>query len=192
MLAQGCPVAATLPAHCRLALPIEHMDAIPEDLILQLTAALSESGVSAERLDLEFSESSLTADSDTLYYSLAALRDVGVGLVLSGLGTGVTSLTLLRDRVLGGLLTGLKLDRLLLLRDPMHAEAGHVLARTIVKLGGDFGLTTRADGIDTQETLAFLQDIGCQEGRGSVLGKPQTLPLFVSSYFQPDRSRRQS
>ncbi|MBB3883357.1 EAL domain-containing protein [Acetobacter oeni] len=191
-LAQGCAVAATLPKHCRLSLPIDYPEAIPDDLILRLTQVLSQTDVSIERLDLEFGESSLAADTNTLCYSLAALRDAGVGLILSGLGTGTTSLTLLRDRVLAGLLTGIKLDRHLLLRDPAHIEAGHVLTRTIVQLGSDFGLVTRAEGIDSQETLAFLREIGCQEGRGSLLGKPQPAPQFISSHFQSGSSRARS
>lgn len=180
-LTQGCAVAGMLPAHFRIALPVGHTEIIPDDFIPQLTAAVAEAGISIERLDLEFSESCLTADTDALYYSLAALRDLGVGLVLSGLGSGPTSMTLLRDRVLAGLLTGLKLDRHL--PDPSHCETGHVLARAIVQLGRDFGLNTRAEGIDNPQMLAFLRDIGCQEGRGTALGKSQPVPLFLTSHF---------
>lgn len=183
VLAQACTVASMLPEECRLSLPIELSGPVPDDFVLHLVRAVTKAGIRIGKLDFEFSETCITPHSQAMYYSLAALRDHGAGLILAGLGTGTTSLTLLRDRVLAGLLTGIRLDRQILQRDPSHAGSGQSLARVLVSLGNDFGLSTRADGVDSQETLTFLKEIGCQEGRGSILGRPEPVPAFIASCF---------
>lgn len=188
LLLEGCRMAAEFPPHCRLALPVETPEAFPVDLLDHLVTALSNQQLPASKLDLEFTEASLAVDSDVLIYSLAALRDAGVGLVLSGFGTGLTSLSLLRDRTLSGLLTDVKLDRHLFCHDdPTHLQAGQSIARAVVQLGIDFGLNTRAEGVDTAEILHFLQTIQCQEGRGNMLGKPQS-PIDFLKDQKTDRS----
>lgn len=183
ILAEGCRLASALPAELRLSLPVETGDAFPDDLLVQIADTLSAHRLPAYRLDLEFTEASLTTDSDSLFYSLAALRDAGAGLVLGGFGTGVTSLSLLRDRSFSGLITDVKLDRHLFAHDDSsQIEADRSIARAVVSLGRDFGLKTRADGIDTEETLAFLTEIGCQSGRGAVLGEPQAISTFLDRF----------
>jgi EAL domain-containing protein (putative c-di-GMP-specific phosphodiesterase class I) len=182
LISEGCRVATELPAGCRLALPVEATDAFPEDLLSHLADILARNPLEISKLDFEFTESSLAVDSEILIYSLAALRDAGAGLVLSGFGMGLTSLSLLRDRSFSGLLTAVKLDRHLFYHeDPAHLQAGQSIARAVVQLASDFGLDTRADGVDTPETLHFLQAIGCQEGRGNSLGKPQPLLDFLKN-----------
>ncbi|NHN88886.1 EAL domain-containing protein [Acetobacter conturbans] len=181
ILAEGCRLATELPPRFRISLPVESPDSVPEDLLAQLASVLCAHNLAAPRLELEFTETSLTTDSDALFYSLAILRDIGVGLVLAGFGTGVTSLSLLRDRSFAGLITDVKLDRHLFMHEnPLQLEAGRSIARSVVQLGTEFGLRTRAEGVDTAEILSFLQTIGCQEGRGTALGKPQSLPDFLS------------
>lgn len=183
LLSHGCALASELPDHLRVAVPVDTgADAVPDDLLSQIATSLHDSGQSLERLDLEFTEASLATDSDMLAYSLSVLRDLGAGLVLCGLGTGTTSLTLVRDRTFAGLLTSLKLDRHLFLEDPTHRESGRALARAIVRLGTDFGLDTRAEGIEKPDILAFLREIGCTEGRGGFMGAPQPMPDFLSHY----------
>ncbi|GEN58349.1 EAL domain-containing protein [Acetobacter nitrogenifigens] len=178
----GCSIAARLPPHCRLALPLDSVETPPDVLILHLATSLIATKLDASRLELEFGENTLASENDALFYALAALRDLGVGLVFAGLGAGVTSLTLLRDRAFTGLLSALKLDRQILLRPHTVAEAEPPLIRAIVRFGADFGLTTRADGVDSPETLAFLTDVGCAEGRGAALGHAETVPCFLSTH----------
>ncbi|BCK75807.1 hypothetical protein AA0242T_1321 [Acetobacter aceti NRIC 0242] len=188
LISEGCRIAAKFPPDCRLALPVEAADTFPDDLLTHLASLLSDNQLETSRLDFEFTETSLAIDNEILIYSLAALRDAGAGLVLSGFGTGLTSLSLLRDRSFSGLLTAVKLDRHLFCHDdPAHLQAGQSIARAVVQLGSDFGLNTRAEGVDTPETLHFLQSIGCQEGRGNCLGKPQSLTDFLKD-LKPARS----
>lgn len=183
LLSDGCAAAASLPPGCRLSLPIEHAGPLPEDLLTRLTTALTTHDFEANRLDLEFTEISLTEDTDTLFYSLAALRDVGVGLILAGFGSGTSSLTLLRDRTFAGLLTGVKLDRhLFQTSDDEQQAVNRSMAHAIIQLASDMGLTTRADGVDTADTLSFLQSIGCREGGGMALGAAEPLPDFLRLY----------
>lgn len=191
LLVEGCRMAAELPPQCRLALPLETPDSFPVDLLNHLATVLSDHQLAASKLDFEFTETSLAVDSEILIYSLAALRDAGAGLVLSGFGMGLTSLSLLRDRSFSGLLTAVKLDRHLFHHDdPAHLQAGQSIARAVVQLGKDFGLNTRAEGVDTPETLHFLQTIGCQEGRGNNLGKPQSLMDVLAGQKQARSAAR--
>lgn len=185
ILAEGCRIAALLPEECSLSLPMEIQGKFPDDFLMRLADMIMAGGISAFQLELEFSESSLALESDDLFFTLAALRDQGMGLALSGFGAGTSSLTLLRDRSLSGLLTAIKLDRHLLLHeDPLQKEIGFTLVRNLVSLGRSLGLKTQIDGVDTAETLDFLKQVGCDEGRGKILGAPATVSRFLETYFQ--------
>ena len=130
-------------------------------LLAQLAAALEESGLAPERLELELGEESLTdLDSDGLL-ALCAVRDVGVGLVLDDFGTGHASLSMLKRLPL----TTVKLDRSLVRGLPAGQEDA-AIARAVVQTSVALGLAVVAEGVETAAQRDFLAAIGCHEGQG--------------------------
>jgi len=148
-------------------------------LLGQVAAALEISGLPAERLELELTESTLLhVDTDTLL-CLAALRDRGIGLALDDFGTGYASLGMLKRLPL----TAMKLDRSLV-RDLPDDREDVAIARAAVQTGHALGLLVAAKGIETEPQRAFLAAIGCDEGQGHLLARPlpaaQLRPLLVA------------
>lgn len=136
-------------------------------LLDQVTAALDESGLAPERLEVELTESLLIeVEAETLLV-LSAIRDLGVGLSLDDFGTGYASLAVLKRLPL----TAMKLDRSLIRELPADREDAAIV-RAVVETGHALGLLVVAEGVETQEQWAFLSEIGCDEGQGYLFGHP--------------------
>ena len=171
MLHDACRLAAGWhgAAPPGLSLRITEIQAASGMLARLIAEVLCDTGLAPERIELEFSEDSLQADECDMLYLLAALRDLGVGLVLGGFGSGVSSLTLLRRRSLAGLLSGLKLDQLLV-HEMAVEDADCDFLRGLVDTGHALGLLVLSDAIDGELQYRRLLDIGCDQGLGAWLG----------------------
>ena len=136
-------------------------------LLRQVAAALEESGLPAERLELELTESQLVAvDTETLL-ALSAVRDIGVGLALDDFGTGYASLSVLKRLPL----TAMKLDRSLVRDLPADREDAAIV-RAVIATGHALDLTVVAEGIESEAQRAFLSASGCDEGQGYLFSQP--------------------
>lgn len=136
-------------------------------LLGQVAAALEESRLAPERLELELTESQLVAlDTETLL-TLSAIRDLGVGLALDDFGVGYASLGVLRRLPL----TVMKLDRSLVRALPEDREDA-AIARALIATGHALGLSVVAEGIETEAQRAFLAAAGCDEGQGYLFSEP--------------------
>ena len=136
-------------------------------LLGQVAAALEESGLAPERLELELTEAQLVdADIETLLV-LSAVRDLGVGLALDDFGTGYASLAVLRRLPL----TAMKLDRSLVRGLPADPEAAAIV-RAMIATAHSLGLSVVAEGIETEAQRAFLAAGGCDEGQGYLFSEP--------------------
>jgi EAL domain-containing protein (putative c-di-GMP-specific phosphodiesterase class I) len=136
-------------------------------LLGQVAAALEQSGLRPERLELELTESMLLhVDSDTLF-ALSALRDLGIGLALDDFGTGFASLGMLRRLPL----TAMKLDRSLI-RDLPNDREDVAIARAAVQTGHAMGLRVVAEGVEAEAQRDFLISIGCDECQGYLFARP--------------------
>ncbi len=171
MLREACGFAA---GHGKLAAPllslrITEAQAASGMLAPLIGEILCESGLAPERLELELSEDSLKTDELDMLYTLAALRDIGVGVVLGGFGSGVSSLTLLRRRGIAGLLSGVKLDQALT-RELGEQDSDAGFLRGLGLSAHALGLLWLADGIETELQHLRLLQAGCDGGVGSWFG----------------------
>lgn len=136
-------------------------------LLGQVAAALEESGLAPERLELELTESMLLdVDTDALL-CLSALRDRGVGLALDDFGTGYASLGMLKRLPL----SAMKLDRSLIRELPDEKE-DVAIVRAAVQTGHALGLTVVGEGVEQEGQRDFLAAIGCDEAQGYLLDRP--------------------
>jgi diguanylate cyclase (GGDEF)-like protein len=131
------------------------------ELVQQVAAALRDSGLRADRLILELTESVFMQDSDATMERLSGLKRLGVKLAIDDFGTGYSSL---------GYLQRFPLDRIKVAKqfvDDVSKGASHsALTRAIVKLGETFELETVAEGIEHAAQLTRLREIGCKLGQG--------------------------
>jgi EAL domain-containing protein (putative c-di-GMP-specific phosphodiesterase class I)/PAS domain-containing protein len=129
--------------------------------------ALKQSGFPAKQLELEITESALIANPELTIEYMKSWKQVGVRIAMDDFGTGYSSLDYLSrlpvDR--------LKLDQSLvhmMTRDPKSAA----VMRSIVALGAELDIDVIAEGVETEEQLKMLTDLGCPRVQGYLLGRP--------------------
>ncbi|MFN8017203.1 MAG: EAL domain-containing protein [Acidimicrobiales bacterium] len=133
-----------------------------------IAEALERWGLAPRDLVLEFTEATVIGADRATLRTVDHLRELGVGLSIDDFGTGYSSLAYLKRFPI----RSVKLDRSFvggLGVDPSDVE----IVRAVVGLGRSLGLEVIAEGIETPEQLATLQDLGCHLGQGFLLGHPQ-------------------
>ena len=130
-------------------------------------------GVEPSRLKLELTESMVVGDVAAVERRMEVLQAAGIVLALDDFGTGYSSLGQLRNLPF----EELKLDRSFVL-GALASPRGATLARNIVQLGHDLGLTVMAEGVETDEQFQFLLACGCTEFQGHYFGYPTALADF--------------
>jgi EAL domain-containing protein (putative c-di-GMP-specific phosphodiesterase class I) len=135
------------------------------DIVATVRSILQETGLPAETLILEITESGLMLRTQATIERLEALRALGVHLAIDDFGTGYSSLSYLERFPMDIL----KIDRTFV------SPAGSVvspIARAIVDLGRTLGLQVIAEGIEHTEQARWLADIGCRYGQGYLYARP--------------------
>ena len=145
------------------------------DFVSDVTAALSESGLPAERLVLELTESAVLRGQQ-VSRTLFDLDRMGIRLALDDFGTGESSLSLLRAfpaaivKLDKSFVDGIEIDD----GQPAAANARQAVARAVIQLSRAFGLDAVAEGVESAEQAAALRELGYSLGQGYHLAEPMT------------------
>jgi diguanylate cyclase (GGDEF)-like protein len=138
---------------------------------------LAETGLPANRLELEITETGVMQDMRDTADMLGALHNLGVGLAIDDFGTGYSSLSYLRrlpvDRI--------KIDRSFV-ADVTHSEDAAVIARTIVTLAHNLRLEVVAEGVETEGHANFIRETGCNYAQGFYYGCPAEAHSILARY----------
>jgi diguanylate cyclase (GGDEF)-like protein/PAS domain S-box-containing protein len=137
------------------------------ELVDQVSAILTETGLQPACLELEITESVLMDESDAGVRALQALRDIGVKLVLDDFGTGYSSLSYLKHLPLDTI----KIDRSFV-GELTGDDANVAIVHAVISLAHGLGIDVVAEGIETAEQLARLRELGCDRGQGYYYAKP--------------------
>ncbi len=169
--------AAGLPLRMSVNVSARHFSA--ETLVRDVRVALRESGLPADQLVLELTETTIAEDPTRAEDQLTVLRSFGVRVAIDDFGTGWSSLAQLFALPIGTL----KIDRSLLTaaERAVAGETGAVLA-AIVGLTRSLGIRSVAEGVETAEHLRMVRDAGCDLAQGWLLGQPMPadeVPGFV-------------
>jgi len=129
---------------------------------------LKETGLPADRLELEVTESSLFTESNTPMNTLNKLKALGVKISIDDFGTGYSSLSRLSK---------LAFDKIKIDKSFVHSVSTQDDALNIIKLitgmAKSLNMKAVAEGVETQEQLESLQALGCDYAQGYLFGKPQ-------------------
>jgi EAL domain-containing protein (putative c-di-GMP-specific phosphodiesterase class I) len=138
-------------------------DALPDTVV----AILAETGVEADLVWLELTESALMFNSRNAESVMGQLRDLGVHMSVDDFGTGYSSLTYLQRLPI----EGIKLDRSFVagLGSRQRDEA---ICTAVLSLGHALGLRTVAEGVETELQLHRLLAMGCEQAQGYLFGRP--------------------
>ncbi len=137
------------------------------DMVGEVAAVLSRTGVEPELLCLELTEHALLHDGDSVLETLHALRDLGVELVIDDFGTGYSSFFYLK-RIPA---TTVKVDRVFVAGITARASDLAVV-RAVTTVGRSLGLTVTAEGVETAEQTEILRSLGCDRVQGYYFGPP--------------------
>jgi diguanylate cyclase (GGDEF)-like protein len=128
---------------------------------------LSETGVPAQRLELELTESSVMSDPDRALAILQSLRDVGIRLAIDDFGTGYSSMAYLKRLPV----TEIKIDRTFVTEmDSDMSDAA--IVRSSLELARNLNLEVVAEGVETQAVWDELTTLGCGSAQGYFLSRP--------------------
>jgi EAL domain-containing protein (putative c-di-GMP-specific phosphodiesterase class I) len=145
---------------------------IDEEFCAVIEKTLKQTDFPAKQLELEITESALMANPALSIEYLKAWKQLGVRIAMDDFGTGYSSLSILSrlpvDR--------LKLDRSLVHRMTLDKKSAAVV-RLIVSLGAELDMEVIAEGVETEEQLQMLTDLGCPQAQGYLLGRPMAPEL---------------
>ncbi|WP_404393172.1 EAL domain-containing protein [Pseudoalteromonas phenolica] len=142
---------------------------------------LEQYDVPSSKIELEVTESVVMDEISSVIDTLDELKSYGIEVAIDDFGTGFSSLSYLQKLPL----SRLKIDRAFI-KDIPDSDTG-AIAELIVSLGKNLGLKTIAEGVETQVQLERLQQMGCDEIQGFLLGKPMPvdeLMAFVQSKLE--------
>jgi diguanylate cyclase (GGDEF)-like protein len=138
------------------------------NLVSSVVSALAVSGLAASRLELEITESVLLQDSDVTLATLHKLRALGVRISMDDFGTGYSSLSYLRSFPFDKI----KIDRSFV-SELANRDDSMAIVRAVTGLGKSLGISTTAEGVETNEQLALLRAEGCTEVQGYLYSPPR-------------------
>jgi PAS domain S-box-containing protein len=179
LLRKAFPAMARLPRAIELAVNISPVQLRNRALPKQIQALAAASGFALDRLTIEITESALTEDMAQARAIVRDLKRMGCKLALDDFGTGYSSLTHLQSLPFDEL----KVDRSFTSSMTRRRESRKIVA-AVVGLGQSLGLTTVAEGIETEEEVEMLHWLGCELGQGWLYGQPvpvEALAAMVSS-----------
>ena len=158
---------AQLPPDMKLFLNMAPGQIAADGIIEWLDHAIAETGADPTRIFVEITETAAIADY-RINQRLSDLKARGLRIALDDFGVGHSSLSVLRTMPLDLI----KVDRSFLVSASEDSRA-EAVARMVCDLGRALGVDVIAEGIETEEQLQFLTQIGCAMGQGFLLGAPQ-------------------
>jgi diguanylate cyclase (GGDEF)-like protein len=164
---RACMDAAQWPDSIRIAVNVSPAQFLKRDLIDVVASALRESGVRANRLEVEITESLLLRDTATNLSTLMELKALGVRISMDDFGTGYSSLANLRSFPFDKI----KIDKSFVEGIDRNADSSAIV-RAVLNLGRGLGMTTTAEGVETRDQLAYLRSEGCLEVQGFFFSEP--------------------
>jgi EAL domain-containing protein (putative c-di-GMP-specific phosphodiesterase class I)/GGDEF domain-containing protein len=147
-----------------------------QELPEQIEGLLTRVGVSAERLELEITESAIMVDPQRVMQTLTRIKDLGVRFTIDDFGTGYSSLAYLKRLPV----SGMKIDKSFVLNVESDRDNA-VIVRSIVDLGHNLGLKVVAEGVETAEANEMLKSFRCDEAQGFYYSRP--IPAYAITDF---------
>jgi diguanylate cyclase (GGDEF)-like protein len=147
------------------------------DFLSRFLEIVDREGVPPQRLEIEITETAAMTGGDRIMRALEALRRCGIGIAIDDFGTGYSNLSALAALPADGL----KIDRSLVI-GMEKGDASRALLDIAVQLGRTLGLTTVAEGVETEAQLAYVARLGCDLVQGHLTGAAVPVAEYVERY----------
>ncbi len=160
-------------ANCSLSVNVATRQLVDPDFLRTVRDALAETGVPADSLWLEITETALLTDVKTATVALRDLRGLGLHLAVDDFGTGYSSLTYLKKFPV----ESIKIDKSFVAGLGLESEDTSIVT-AVVQLGHALGLTVVAEGVESPLQLNHLRELGCDRGQGYLFSRPRPANLI--------------
>ena len=168
ILREACAQAATWPEQISVSVNLSSVQFRSRTPVDAIVDALSASGLAANRLELEITETVLMQNDEAALAALHQLRELGCRISMDDFGTGYSSLSYLRSFPFDKI----KIDRSFI-QDLTKKESGIAIVHAIAALGTSLQLATTAEGVETMEQFAIVRAEGCTEVQGYFFSPPK-------------------
>ncbi|MBP0446506.1 EAL domain-containing protein [Roseomonas sp. SSH11] len=175
VLRRACADAAAWAEPLKIAVNLSPAQLSDAGLPKLIQDTLQETGLAAERLELELTETMILGDRERALQSLAQISALGVSIALDDFGTGYSSLDTLRAFPF----SKIKLDRSFM-REVEASPQAVAIIRAVLALGRSLGILVLAEGIETEGQLAILRAEGCDEAQGYLHGRPVPVEALLA------------
>lgn len=173
VLREACREAQSWPQPLGVSVNVSAVQLHSPGFVRTTQEILEETGLSPSRLELEITETALIRDPARAQVTLLQLKELGIQIAMDDFGTGYSSLSNLRK---------FPFDKIKIDKSFVHAVNADPQAATIVRavlgLGRGLALPVLAEGVETEEELAFLRTESCQQAQGYLFGRPQPIAAF--------------
>ena len=152
------------------------------DIVEEIRRRVDEAGVSRDRITIEITESVIGSDFEFMKGQVERFRSLGFPVWMDDFGSGYSSLDVLQS-IRFDLI---KFD-MSFMRKLNEGEAGKVILTELMKMATSLGLDTVCEGVETEEQVHFLREIGCSKLQGYYFSKPVPPEQILSKYTREIR-----
>jgi diguanylate cyclase (GGDEF)-like protein/PAS domain S-box-containing protein len=150
-----------------MAVNVSVLQFLRSKLAEQVAAVVADTGIPADRLELEVTESMVMANAEQAIRVMRELKQLGLSLAIDDFGTGYSSLVYLKRLPIDTL----KIDKEFV-GDLDTDPDDEAITATVITMAHSLGLNVVAEGVETDAQLAYLRDHGCDEIQGYRLARP--------------------
>ncbi len=168
VLRTACIEASRWPGDIRVAVNVSPIQFANPVLPALVTSALAQSGIAPGRLELEITEGVFLDETQSSDQMFKALKGLGVRLALDDFGTGYSSLGYLRNAPFDKI----KIDQSFVKGAAQPGNRNAAIIKAIVTLADTLGMETTAEGVEIQDEIDLIRDLGCTHIQGYVYGRP--------------------
>jgi diguanylate cyclase (GGDEF)-like protein len=180
ILREACREAASWSRPLQIAVNLSAVQFQHGDLPGLVHAVLLETGLPARRLELEITEGVLIGDFSRAISILRQLKSLGVRIAMDDFGTGYSSLSYLQSFPFDKI----KIDQSFVSNVNRNPQSAAII-RAVIGLGRGLNLPVVAEGVETNEQLAFLTREACDEVQGFLLGRPYPIGAYADLVGSP-------
>jgi EAL domain-containing protein (putative c-di-GMP-specific phosphodiesterase class I) len=175
ILREACREAACWPHGLSVAVNLSPVQLRHSELLALVRNALIETGLPGNRLELEITEGVLIGDSTSALAVLRNIKALGVRIAMDDFGTGYSSLSYFQSFPFDKI----KTDRSFIADIDQNPHSAAII-RAILGLAHGLHLPVVAEGVETEEQLAFLECEGCDEIQGYLMGRPRPIEDYAA------------
>ncbi len=185
VLREACREAMNWPINIKVAVNVSGEQLLDPGFIASVVGALSSSGLPAQRLELEVTESIFVRDPVTARTALEQIMGLGCGVALDDFGTGYSSLGYIRNLRF----STIKIDRSFVQGAATANPESLAIIRAVVAMAGSLEMSTTAEGVETEAELATVRELGCTKIQGYYFGRPMAPSDARTLFTRPALTR---